>query len=251
MKSARRASFAAALPGAAGRLVRLGDVLGADFRANAISIHAEREGVTVEGFAALPTLTRANSLGQYLFVNGRAVRDKLLIGAVRAAYADYLPRDRHPLVALFVTLPGREVDVNVHPAKAEVRFRDAGLVRALIVHALKSALAREGKSAATTGGAGVLAALRPQPDFGAVRPSWPRSLGFAERTQASFDVGAPAANASLVGRRRFRFGGKRIRGSERRWPRSSAGGGARAGARNLHCGADARRPYHRRSARRA
>ena len=127
------ASFAAALPGAAGRLVRLGDVLGADFRANAISIHAEREGVTVEGFAALPTLTRANTLGQYLFVNGRAVRDKLLIGAVRAAYADYLPRDRHPLVALFVTLPGREVDVNVHPAKAEVRFRDAGLVRALIV----------------------------------------------------------------------------------------------------------------------
>ena len=98
-------NFAAALPGAAGRLVRLGDVLGADFRANAIDIHAEREGVTVEGFAALPTLTRANSLGQYLFVNGRAVRDKLLIGAVRAAYADYLPRDRHPLVALFVTLP--------------------------------------------------------------------------------------------------------------------------------------------------
>ena len=193
------ASFAAALPGAAGWLVRLGDVLGADFRANAISIHAEREGVTVEGFAALPTLTRANTLGQYLFVNGRAVRDKLLIGAVRAAYADYLPRDRHPLVALFVTLPGREVDVNVHPAKAEVRFRDAGLVRALIVYALKSALAREGKSAATTGGAGVLAALRPQPDLAAVRSSWPGSLGFAERTQASFDVGAPMANAALFG----------------------------------------------------
>jgi DNA mismatch repair protein MutL len=188
-------NFAAALPGAAGRLARLGDVLGADFRANAISIHAERGDVMVEGFAALPTLTRANSLGQYLFVNGRAVRDKLLIGAVRAAYADYLPRDRHPLVALFVTLPAREVDVNVHPAKAEVRFRDAGLVRALIVHALKSALAREGRSAATTGGAGVLAALRPQPDVPAVRSSWPGSLGFAERTQASFDIGAPAASA--------------------------------------------------------
>jgi DNA mismatch repair protein MutL len=191
-------NFAAALPGAPGRLVRLGDVLGADFRANAIAIHAEREGVTVEGFAALPTLTRANSLGQYLFVNGRAVRDKLLIGAVRAAYADYLPRDRHPLVALFVTLPSREVDVNVHPAKAEVRFRDAGLVRALIVHALKNALAREGKSAATTGGAGVIAALQPQRDFGA-EPSWPRSLGFADRTQASFDVGTPAANATISG----------------------------------------------------
>ncbi|MGA7788535.1 MAG: DNA mismatch repair endonuclease MutL, partial [Xanthobacteraceae bacterium] len=125
-------SFATALPGATGRLARLGDVLGAEFRANAVEIAAERDGVVVAGFAALPTLTRANALGQYLFVNGRPVRDKLLVGAVRAAYADYLPRDRHPLVALFVEVPAREVDVNVHPAKAEVRFRNAGLVRALI-----------------------------------------------------------------------------------------------------------------------
>jgi DNA mismatch repair protein MutL len=189
-------SYAAALPGAAGRLLRLGDVLGADFRANAVEIHAERQAVTVEGFAALPTLTRANSLGQYLFVNGRAVRDKLLIGAVRAAYADYLPRDRHPLVALFVTLPAREVDVNVHPAKAEVRFRDAGLVRALIVHALKTALAREAKSAATTGGSATLAAFRPHSANGPGREGWPRSAGFADRLQASFDVGAPAANVA-------------------------------------------------------
>src|SRR5689334_14413247 len=135
--------FPATLPGAAGRLARLGDVLGADFRANAVALAAERESIKVEGFAALPTLTRANTLGQYLFVNERPVRDKLLIGAVRAAYADYLPRDRHPLVALFVSLPPPEVDVNVHPAKAEVRFRNAGLVRALIIHALKSALARD------------------------------------------------------------------------------------------------------------
>jgi len=191
-------SFSAALPGAAGRLVRLGEVLGADFRANAVEVHAEREAVTVEGFAALPTLTRANSLGQYLFVNGRAVRDKLLIGAVRAAYADYLPRDRHPLVALFVTLPAREVDVNVHPAKAEVRFRDAGLVRALIVQALKSALAREAKAAATTGGNAAIAALRPHAGAGPGRQAWPRPAGFADGTQASFDVGAPAANASLA-----------------------------------------------------
>ena len=154
-------TFAATLPGATGRLTRLGDVLGADFRANAVAIAAEREGVTVEGFAALPTLTRANALGQYLFVNDRPVRDKLLIGAVRAAYADYLPRDRHPLVALFVTLDAREVDVNVHPAKTEVRFRNAGLVRALIVHALKHALAREGTRAATTGGNATIAAFRP------------------------------------------------------------------------------------------
>jgi len=192
-------SYAAALPGAAGRLVRLGDVLGADFRANAVEVHAEREAVTVEGFAALPTLTRANSLGQYLFVNGRAVRDKLLIGAVRAAYADYLPRDRYPLVALFVTLPAREVDVNVHPAKAEVRFRDAGLVRALIVHALKTALSREAKNAATTGGSATLAAFRSHTANGPARPPWPRSAGFADRNQASFGVGAPAANATISG----------------------------------------------------
>src|SRR6202042_3564055 len=139
-----------------------GDILGADFRANAVEIAAEREGVVIDGFAALPTLTRGNALGQYLFVNGRPVRDKLLIGAVRGAYADYLPRDRHPVLALFVALDAREVDVNVHPAKAEVRFRNAGLVRALIVSALKSALAREGTRAATTGGSAAIAAFRPE-----------------------------------------------------------------------------------------
>ena len=199
-------SFAATLPGANGRLARLGDVLGADFRANAVEIAAEREGVTVEGFAALPTLTRANALGQYLFVNGRPVRDKLIIGAVRAAYADYLPRDRHPLVALFVALAAREVDVNVHPAKAEVRFRNAGLVRALIVHALKGALAREGTRAATTGGSATIAAFRAAMQRGwdwRRSPARPGDLslsraglrsGFAEAAQAAFDVGAPAVD---------------------------------------------------------
>ena len=100
-------TWAAALPGASGRLTRLGDILGADFRASAIEVRSEREGVVVEGFAAAPSLTRANALGQYLFVNGRPVRDKLIFGAVRAAYSDYLPRDRHPVVALFVTLDAR------------------------------------------------------------------------------------------------------------------------------------------------
>jgi DNA mismatch repair protein MutL len=202
------ATFAAALPGAPGRLARLGDVLGADFRANAVEIAAERDGVVIEGFAALPTLTRANALGQYLFVNGRPVRDKLLLGAVRGAYADYLPRDRHPLLALFVTLPPPEVDVNVHPAKAEVRFRNAGLVRALIVGALKTALARDGTRAATTGGAATIAAFRPAvaPQRGwdwrrsparpldTRRPFAPLRAGFAEAVQAAFDVGAPAAD---------------------------------------------------------
>ncbi|HUD89420.1 MAG TPA: DNA mismatch repair endonuclease MutL [Xanthobacteraceae bacterium] len=206
-------TFAAALPGAAGRLARLGDVLGADFRANAVAVAAEREGVVVEGFAALPTLTRANALGQYLFVNGRPVRDRLLIGAVRGAYADYLPRDRHPVLALFVALPPPEVDVNVHPAKAEVRFRNAGLVRALIVHALKQALARNGTRAATTGGSATIAAFRPAM-AGAQRgwdwrrsPSGPndprRSYaplrgGFAEAAQTAFDVGMPAADLRAV-----------------------------------------------------
>jgi DNA mismatch repair protein MutL len=186
------------------RLTRLGDILGADFRANAVAIEAEREGVRLTGFAGLPTLSRANSLAQYLFVNGRPVRDKLLIGAVRAAYADYLPRDRHPLLALFVTLDAREVDVNVHPAKTEVRFRDGALVRGLIVRALKEALQREGQRAATTGGGATIAAFRPAsvPRAGydwRRSPARPVSFaargagGFAEAAQAAFDTGAPSA----------------------------------------------------------
>ncbi len=256
-------TFAATLPGATGRLARLGDVLGAEFRANAVEIAAEREGVVIEGFAALPTLTRANALGQYLFVNGRPVRDKLLLGAVRGAYADYLPRDRHPLLALFVTLPSPEVDVNVHPAKAEVRFRNAGLVRALIVSALKAALAREGTRAATTGGSATIAAFRPAvaPQRGwdwrrsparpsdARRPFAPlRGGAFAEAAQAAFDVGGPAAD--------LRTGfAEAAQGPEaaapRRTSRSPARRRARPGPRNLYRGADARRPRYRRSARRA
>jgi DNA mismatch repair protein MutL len=203
-------TWAAALPGAAGRLTRLGDILGADFRSHAIEVRAERDGVVVEGFAASPALTRANALGQYLFVNGRPVRDKLILGAVRAAYADYLPRDRHPVVALFVTLEPREVDANVHPAKTEVRFRNAGLMRALIVHALKEGLAREGRRTAANSGDAAIAAFRPafarstnwdwrrSPSFpvGPV-PSFAGSAApaLAERDQAAFDVGGPSADA--------------------------------------------------------
>src|ERR1700730_12925453 len=149
------------MPRPTGRLERPADVLGAEFRANAVEVRGGREGFAIEGFAALPTLTRANSLGQYLFVNGRPVRDKLLIGVLRGAYAAYLPRDRHPVAALFVTLDPREVDVNVHPAKAEVRFRDPALVRSLLIGALREALGREGQRAATTGGSATIAAFRP------------------------------------------------------------------------------------------
>jgi len=109
-------TWAAAMPGAVGRLARLGDILGAEFSANAVEIAGGRDGLRIDGYAALPTFTRGNALGQYLFVNGRPVRDKLLLGAVRGAYADYLPRDRHPVVALFVALDPREVDVNVRSA---------------------------------------------------------------------------------------------------------------------------------------
>ncbi|MEM7446568.1 MAG: DNA mismatch repair endonuclease MutL, partial [Pseudomonadota bacterium] len=110
------------------RLSRLSAILGRDFADNALPVAAERQGITLDGYAALPTLNRANSLSQYLFVNGRPVRDKLLLGALRGAYADFLARDRFPMVALFLSLPQDQVDVNVHPAKSEVRFRDPGLV---------------------------------------------------------------------------------------------------------------------------
>ena len=214
-------TWAAALPGAPGRLARLADILGPEFRANAVEVRAERDEVTVEGVIALPTLSRANSLGQYLFVNGRPVRDKLLLGVVRGAYSDYLPRDRHPIVALFIALPPREVDVNVHPAKTEVRFRNASLVRSLLMHALKEGLAREAGRAASTGGSATIAAFRPAalPRRGNfdwrrsfARPGTPArtalaawassdTAGFAEAVQetyqTAFDVGGAAATARV------------------------------------------------------
>ena len=145
----------------AGRLARLALVMGRDFAENALPIDAERDGVRLTGYAALPTLNRASAQHQYLFVNGRPVRDRLLHGAVRAAYADFLHRGRHPMAALFVDLAPDMVDVNVHPTKAEVRFRNAALVRGLIVSALKRALAAAGHHAATTVADETLAAMRP------------------------------------------------------------------------------------------
>jgi DNA mismatch repair protein MutL len=144
----------------AARRQRLAAILGRDFADNALAIDARRDGFRLVGLAGLPTLNRATSRDQYLFVNGRPVRDKLLVGAVRGAYQDFLARDRHPMVVLFLDCPESDIDVNVHPAKAEVRFRDSGLVRGLIVGALRNALAGAGHRAATTVADAALGAFR-------------------------------------------------------------------------------------------
>ncbi|HEY1943823.1 MAG TPA: DNA mismatch repair endonuclease MutL [Roseiarcus sp.] len=195
--------------GEAGERERLRQALGEDFIANALRLEAEREHVRITAYAGLPTLNKPNALSQYFFVNGRAARDKLLAGALRAAYADYLPRDRHAAAALFIDCDPREVDVNVHPAKAEVRFRDGGLVRGLIVGAVRNALEGALHRATTTGGAETLAALRAPQWRGAEAPSrpwdWrdspaapPRPAAFAEPVQPWLGDFAPAANASAV-----------------------------------------------------
>ena len=147
--------------GPEGRLRRLGALMGRDFEDNAVRVEAERQGVSLSGFAGLPTYNRGLADKQFLFVNGRPVKDKLIVGAVRAAYADFLARDRHPAVALFVDIDAAEVDVNVHPAKTEVRFRDAASVRGLIVGALRHALAGAGHRAATTTSALALGRMTP------------------------------------------------------------------------------------------
>jgi DNA mismatch repair protein MutL len=142
-------------------LERISSVIGKEFGANAVPVAAEREEIKLFGYIGVPTFNRGNALAQYLFVNGRPVRDRLLHGAVRAAYQDFLAANRHPYVVLFLEVPQRDVDVNVHPAKAEVRFRDAGLVRGLMVGALKHALAEAGHKASTTVANAALGSFRP------------------------------------------------------------------------------------------
>ncbi|HEU0017070.1 MAG TPA: DNA mismatch repair protein MutL, partial [Methyloceanibacter sp.] len=175
-------------------LPRLGRILGEDFVADALPVRAARGSIAVEGFAGLATLHRPNSLGQYLVVNGRPVRDKLLAGAVRAGYGDLVPNGRHPMLALFLTLPPDEVDVNVHPAKTELRFRDAQAVRALIVTAMHEALGGAQHRATASLSQEALARMaRPSSGF-ASHPS-PRAFGFAERAQAPL---APITTPSAV-----------------------------------------------------
>jgi DNA mismatch repair protein MutL len=175
-----------------GRRARLAAILGAEFAPNCIALDQVRADVRLSGFAGLPTFHRGTREHQHLFVNGRPVKDKLIVGAVRAAYQDLLARDRHPVVALFLDLPPGDVDVNVHPAKTEVRFRDAALVRGLIVGALSHALAGAGHRASTTTAQGVLGAVRayeaPQPFLRPALHAW----GAAEERLATGDFMMPS-----------------------------------------------------------
>jgi DNA mismatch repair protein MutL len=197
--------------GAEGRLARLSAIMGREFADNALPIDHEREGVRLSGFAGLPTFNRGNAGHQYLFVNGRPVRDRLLQGALRAAYADFLARDRHPLAALYLELDPALVDVNVHPAKAEVRFRDPGLVRGLIVGGLRHALASAGHRASTTVASAALGGFRPgggwtPPPRAAGYSAWgqggwqptPSGAGLAAAIQAIPGLAEVSARAELA-----------------------------------------------------
>lgn len=192
-------TWAAQAFGEAGLLARIGDVLGRDFADNAMAIDVHRHGVRLFGFAGLPTLHKATAASQFLFVNGRPVRDRLLVGALRGAYADVMPRDRHPAVALSVELDPHEVDVNVHPAKTEVRFRDAALVRGLIVAAIRDAIGRAQPTTASTLASATVTAFRPlgarpaQAYDWRASPSRPFASGFTESVQAAFAMDAPPA----------------------------------------------------------
>ncbi len=195
------------LPAADSRESRLGALLGRDFTENSIAVAAERAGFRLTGLIGLPTLNRGLPRDQYLVVNGRPVRDKLLVGAVRGAYQDVLARDRHPVVALFLDGPSAEIDVNVHPAKAEIRFRDAALIRGLVVGALRHALEAAGMRSSTTASLAALAAFRPgdgapplhtgpQPRFSFPPSTLPRELAetgnafLAPRDPSSGEAGA-------------------------------------------------------------
>ncbi len=184
-------------PGDEGRLKRLSALLGRDFEANALLIDQERDGVRLTGYAGLPTYSRGNAAHQFLFVNGRPVKDRLLQGALRGAYADFLARDRHPAAVLFLEIDPLFVDVNVHPAKAEVRFRDPALVRGLIVGALRHALHAAGHRASTTVAADALSGFQAHTGLNtgaAYSPSSPSAQGFSGWSGWS----QPAAAAQII-----------------------------------------------------
>lgn len=183
--------------GADATLERIGQILGKEFSENALAIDAERDGVRLAGFVGIPSFNRGNALHQFAYVNGRPVRDKQIFGALRGAYSDVIARDRHPVAVLFLTLDPALVDVNVHPAKADVRFRDPGLVRGLIVGAIKQVLAQSGIRPATSGAEAMLQAFRAEgfqqhPTANTyVSPNW-RTTAPAPRTEWSPQTAHPA-----------------------------------------------------------
>jgi DNA mismatch repair protein MutL len=177
---------------------RLTRLLGADFTANALRIEVGREGLTLSGYAALPTYSRGSSVQQFMFVNGRPVLDRMLLGALRVAYMDVLSRDRHPAAVLNLICDPERVDVNVHPAKSEVRFREPEAVRSLIITGLRSAISGAGHRASTTVADATLAALRPEPRvYQMDRPSG-LSLSRAFAFQAPEPVGGGFAEGPLA-----------------------------------------------------
>jgi len=199
------------LDGDARRLERLRQIMGREFAENALLLNAERESLSLGGYAGLPTLNRGTNQHQYFFVNGRPVRDKLIIGAVRGAYADFLAQGRHPMLCLFLNLPPDMVDVNVHPAKAEVRFQDNALVRGLIVGGLKHALAAAGHRASTTVADRTLQSFQ-TPQTASAAPAWNgeynqyqpayknlKGLAGAAYTGSAYGAAQTAAAESLPG----------------------------------------------------
>ena len=178
---------------------RLSGILGKEFAENSLRIDAKREGLHLTGYAALPTYSRGSAVAQFLFVNGRPVRDKLLIGALRAAYYDFLSRDRHPAAVLFINCDPHLVDVNVHPAKSEVRFRDPGMARGLIVSGLRHALADAGHRASSTVAGATLGAFRPEGSDARIYQMDRQSMPFGGRNQ---EIPAPgfAETAESYGR---------------------------------------------------
>ena len=185
-----------AVTGTGALQARLAQVIGDDFAQNAVMLASSRHGVVVAGLAGLPTYTRANSLSQFYFVNGRSVRDKVLVGAIRAAYADYTFRDRFPVVALYIAVDPGEVDVNVHPAKAELRFRDAGAVRSAVIRAIGESLAAAGFKASTSVADDVLGAFTAPAYETATVPG--QGQGFARRETpfASYDRALDSGSAN-------------------------------------------------------
>lgn len=191
-----------------GQMARIGQVVGGEFVDNAIAIAAEREGVALTGFAGLPSFHRGAATMQYVYVNGRPVKDRQLLGALRAGYADLMARNRHPAAVLFIAIDPADVDVNVHPAKADVRFRDPGLVKGLMVGAIRQAMAEDGFRASTADSGRLAAAFapgRPPPAFasGPAVPGWqaplemvdPQRASPGESAQSGFSEFAPQARA--------------------------------------------------------